>query len=400
MLSPRDALDAFFSAVSLAPPRDELVPIELAFRRVLAFDAAARADVPAAARSAMDGFALAAGSAPGQFTIVGEVRMGEIPQRTVSASEALRIPTGGTLPCGADAVVPVEDARTDGEMLHVGVRVGAGDNVIPAGADVRRGEVVVRAGTRVGSAQAGALAALGLAKVSVYRRPLVGVLSSGDELVLAGTSALPGTVFDSNRYAVAASLEAMGAHPRHYPIVGDESGACERALTEALRDCDAVAITGGSSVGERDRLSDAVASLGEPGVVAHGLRVKPGKPALFGALGSKPILGLPGNPTSALLVLEAVMAPIVAALVGAPAPRASIDVHLAQPLRGREGWTWYVPVTLRHEAEGLAAHPLALHSFSATLTARAGGYVVKEEAVRELPAGSPVTVYAFMGGSF
>lgn len=348
----------------------------------------------------MDGFAVRAESVPGNLTIAGEVRVGAVPDAAISAAQAVRIPTGGTLPAGADAVVPIEKARCEGSLLHVADRVAAGDNVVPAGADVRRGDLVVRGGTRVGSAQAGALAALGLAEVEVYRRPVVGVLSSGDELIPAGSALRPGAVFDSNRYAVAASLEAMGARPRHYPTVRDDPGECERALAEALRECDAVAITGGSSVGERDRLAQAVGALGEPGVIVHGLRVRPGKPALLGALGAKPIVGLPGNPASALLVLEAVLAPVVAALVGAPAPRAHVAARLAAPVRGRAGWTWYVPVALRHEAAGRAAHPLALHSFSATLTARADGYVVKEEGDQDLAAGAAVTVYAFMGGSF
>lgn len=376
------------------------MPIECAFGRVLASDVVADADAPPAPRSAMDGFAIRAASAPGDFTVAGEVRMGDAAARAISAAEALRIPTGGTLPPGADAVVPIEEAHCEGARLQVAGRVAAGDNVIAAGADVRRGETVLRAGTRVGSAQAGALASLGAAGVLVFGCPKVGVLSSGDELVPPAAPAPPGSVRDSNRYAIAASLEAMGARPHHYPIVGDEPGECERALAGALNECDAVAITGGSSVGERDRLAQAVAALGAPGVVVHGLRIKPGKPALFGALGRKPVIGLPGNPASALLVLEAVAAPIVAALVGAPAPRASIEARLASPLRGRAGWTWYVPVALQHEGGARTAHPLPLHSFSATLTARADGYVVMEGRDRELAAGDRVTVYAFMGGSF
>ncbi|HKU80708.1 MAG TPA: molybdopterin-binding protein, partial [Candidatus Tumulicola sp.] len=249
LTSPRAALDAFFARVSLQPRGVETVSVERAFGRVLARDAVAPADAPAAARSAMDGFALRAACAPGEFAIAGEVRMGEGPGREVAAGEALRIPTGGTLPHGADAVVPIEQARCADSRLYVADRIGAGENVIAAGADVRRGETVVCAGTRIGSAHAGALAALGFAEAAVFVRPVFGVLSSGDELVPAGSAAPPGAVFDSNRYAIAASLEAMGALPRHYPIAGDEPGECERALHEALRDCDGVAITGGSSVG-------------------------------------------------------------------------------------------------------------------------------------------------------
>ncbi len=233
--------------------------------------------------------------------------------------------------------------------MHVVTAVEAGANVVERGADMHRGEAVLMPGTRIGAPQVGVLAALGVTDVDVYRRPVVAVFSSGDEIVPASTQPRPGQVRDSNRYAIAASLRAMGAQPIHYPKVADEAEAFERELSIALQCCDAVAMSGGSSVGERDRLPAAVAALGTPGIVVHGLRVKPGKPSLLGAIGDKPILGLPGNPTSALMMLEAVFAPIVGALVGARVPTATTTARLAEAARSREGWTWYVPVALRDD---------------------------------------------------
>ena len=346
----------------------------------------------------MDGYAVAAAATPGELQVLGDVRMGEVSELRIAGAHAMRIPTGGVLPAGADAVVPLEDAVAEGARLTIGSRVEPGENVVARGADMRRGEPLLAAGTRIAAPQAGALATLGIVDVPVFRRPSIAVLSSGDELIPPWSRPKPGQVRDSNRYAIAATLRAMGAHPRHYPNVGDEPGECERALAEALRECDAAAITGGSSVGERDRLPAAVASLGEPGVVVHGLRIRPGKPLLLGALGDKPILGLPGNPASALLVLEAVAAPIVAALAGAPAPSATVTARLAEAIEGRPGWTWYVPVALRNGDGAPAAHPLPLHSFSVSLTARADGYVVVGEREAPLPAGAPVVVHRFLGG--
>jgi molybdopterin molybdotransferase len=398
LLPPQAALDAFFARVTLAPTGIEHVSLEHAQGRVLAREIAADDDYPNASRSAMDGFAVAAARTPGAFTIAGEVRMGApSSDSAIEGTQAIRIPTGGSLPGGADAVVPIEDAVVADGVINVGSSVSPGENVVPTGADMQRGQVVLAAGTRIGAPQTGVLAALGVTDVPVYRRPVVAVVSTGDELTPAWSVPRAGQVRDSNRYAIAASLRAMGAQVRHYPIVRDEPGECELALAAAIRECDAVAVTGGSSVGERDRIPAAVSALGAPGTIVHGLRIKPGKPALLGALGAKPILGLPGNPTSALLVLERIGAPILAALIGAPAPEATVAARLAEPVRGRPDWTWYVPVTLRHEGEAQTAHPLALHSFSVSLPARGDGYVVLDGSQEELPAGAAVTVYRFLG---
>ena len=388
---------AYFSRVRVAAPLVERVALDDASGRVLARELSADDDFPIAPRSAMDGFALLAAGTPGSLAIAGEVRMGEATRATLTRETALRIPTGGTLPEGADAVVPIEEARADATTVYVDRAFDSGANVIARGSDMRRGETLLASGTRIASPQCGLLAALGVARVDVYRRPIVAVFSSGDELVDVEETPGPGRIRDSNRYAIAASLRAMGAQARHYPRLPDDCESFVLALTAALHECDAIVMTGGSSVGERDVAPAAVAALGEPGVVVHGLRVKPGKPTLLGAAGGKPILGLPGNPVSALMMLEAVGAPIVSALCGARPPAHSIAARLAEPLHGRADWTWYVPVSLRHEAGALLAHPLPLRSFSVSLAARAGGYVVMDERDEDWPAGTPVAVHQFLG---
>ncbi|MBV8374725.1 MAG: molybdopterin molybdotransferase MoeA, partial [Candidatus Eremiobacteraeota bacterium] len=352
-------------------------------------------DYPSVRRSAMDGFAVVAAATPGRFRIAAGVRMGAAAAKSIDAGAAARIPTGGALPGGADAVVPIEEATVTNASVEIRARVDAGANVIEPGDDMRRGERILNSGRRIGAPQIGVLAALGVAEVPVYRRPIVAVLSSGDELVDVSRRPRPGEVRDSNRYAVAASLRAMGATARHYPTLRDESDAFACGLKAALEECDAVVVTGGTSVGERDRLPAVVAALGEPGVVVHGMRLRPGKPTLLGAIGNKPIVGLPGNPTSALMVLEAVVSPIFGALTGAPLDASTMQARLTEPARSRPGWTWYVPVALKDEAGSPAAHPLALHSFSVSLIARAGGYLVMNEQDECWPAGSAVTVHRF-----
>ena len=398
LLAPRQAIVAFFSRVALAPPATERVALESALGRVLAEAIVADGDYPAAPRSAMDGFAIYAQAAPGEFNIVEDVRMGLAPERSITEQTATRIPTGGLLPAGANAVVPIENVRVSENVLLVEEPVAVGDNVAERGADMRRDEVVLRPRRRIRANEIGVLATMGVTAVPVYRRPVIAVLSSGDELVDPGTRPRQGQIRDSNRYAMAASLRAMGAEPRHYPTLRDEAEEFESGLARALSECDAVVVTGGSSVGERDRLPPAVSKMGQPGVVVHGLRVKPGKPTLLGAHANKPIIGLPGNPTSALIMLEAVAAPIVAALSGAPIGAWALQARLASPAKSRPGWTWYIPVALQDDGGVPLAQPLPLRSFSVSLTARADGYIVMEEGDEEWPAGTPVIVHRFLGG--
>ena len=188
----------------------------------------------------------------------------------------------------------------------------------------------------------------------------------------------------------------MGATAAHVPTVSDDPGALERALRGALERCDGAIVSGGSSVGERDLTPQSIAALGNPGVIVHGLRVKPGKPTVFGSVGGKPVIGLPGNPASALMILEAVASPIVASLVGGPPPHALVDAVLDGTLRSRPGWTWYLPVVLRNERGISLAHPLPLRSSSVSLAARASGYVVMGEEEHEWNAGAPVRVHRFL----
>ena len=209
--------------------------------------------------------------------------MGSAPAHALGAGFASRIPTGGVLPAGADAVVPVEETRVAGGRVIVDSQIAEGENVVERGADMRRGEPVVAAGRRIRAPEIGVLATLGRTSVTVYRRPVIAVFSSGDELIDPARTPQPGEIRDSNRYVVAASLCAMGATPRHYPTLRDEAPEFESAIAAAISECDAVVVTGGSSVGARDRLPRAVAAIADPGIVVHGLRVKPGKPTLFGA---------------------------------------------------------------------------------------------------------------------
>lgn len=398
LLAPEQALVAYFARAGNALLGLERVALEDALGRVLAEEVACDADYPSGARSTMDGFALDASQTPGEFELIGDVRMGSAAHEGVPTGMAARIPTGGMLPAGTNAVVPLEDATVRGGRVAVTAAIPADDCVTPRGADMRRGEVLLRPGRRIWGAEAALLATFGVLRVPVYRKPLFGVISSGDELVDAAQTPNAGQIRDSNRWAVAGTLRALGASVRHFPIVRDDAAALRKAVAHALDACDGVILTGGSSVGERDFTPSVVASLGEPGLIVHGLRVKPGKPTVLGAIGRKPVIGLPGNPASAVLILEAVAAPIVSALVGAPlSPRTSQAV-LAQAYEKRPGWTWFVPVAVEEESVPHRAVPLPMRSSSVSLAVRADGYVTLGEGVASVAAGVEVTVTRFLSG--
>ncbi len=398
LLAPAQALALYTSRAPRPQPRVETVALADVAGRVLACDVPADAPYPAVARSTMDGFAVQSARAPGRFRVTFDVQMGRMPDRALGPGEAAAIPTGGVVPAGADAVVPIERVTRQGDEIVVVDALSAGASLTQRGADMRAGEVVLTAGRRIGAPEIGVLATLGVTSVPVFARPRIAVLSSGDELAEVTDTPSAAQIRDSNRYVIAASLRAMGAQPVLFPIVSDEPGALAAALLHALGECDAAVLSGGSSVGERDATPEAVHAAGDPGVIVHGLRIKPGKPTVFGSADGKPIIGLPGNPVSALMVLEGVAAPIIAGLVGAPIAPGVIAAVLAEPLRAHAGWTTFVPVTLEDAGAQTLARPLPLHSAYVSLPARAAGYVVVGERASVHKANDSVRVCRFSSG--
>lgn len=405
LYEPHEAIAAYFARVTLAAPPVESVPLGEAVGRILARDAVADAPYPADRRSTMDGFAIVADDGGAIRRIVGEVRMGHAPPRPIHSGEAMRIPTGGVLPDGADAVIPIEDvdevdfAGEAGTAIAVREHVSAGENFTPVGEDMQPGDCILRAGARIGGPELAVLATLGIVAVPVYRQPLVAIISTGDELVDAATRPGRGQVRDSNRWGIAGALTALGCIPLQRPAAPDTFEALREAIADALEVADAAVLTGGSSVGVRDLTPRVIDALGEPGVVVHGLKVKPGKPTVLAMVDGKPVIGLPGNPSSSLMILEAVVAPVFAALTGeATVPSALVSAVAASRFSARPGWTWYVPVELTGAAGAYRASGLALHSAHTSLLARAHGYVTVGPTQPVVEAGTPIAVHRFLGG--
>lgn len=403
MLAPAQAAIAFLARVAPLSPPIEYVALDDAGGRILALDARADDDYPSHCRSTMDGFAIDSRTEGTTRRIVGEILMGHAPERAIAPGEALRIPTGGALPEGADSVIPIEDVvenlTESGATITLRAPVSPGDAITQVASDIARGETALRRGRRIGGPELGVLATLGFAQVPVYRSPIFGIISTGDELVEPAQRPGIGQVRDSNRYAIAGALRAMGVRALQLPRADDTAEALREALAAGLERCDGLVLTGGSSVGVRDLVPRVLGSLGSPGVVIHGLRVRPGKPTMLGAIGDRPVIGLPGNPTSALMILEAVVRPIIAAYVGEEGSTAPPVTAVAEePLVGREGWTWFMPVSLRASGERLLARPLKIHSAHTSLLARAFGYAIVGENPWRIEAGESLSVRRFSAG--
>ncbi len=353
------------ASVPLRTSRPVTTPLAMALGRTLAVPVVATEDVPPFTRSRVDGYAViardvadATREAPVRLRIVGEVPMGGPAPGAIASGEAMRIPTGGALPDGADAAVMVEDTEERDGSAVVYDAQDAAKNVTHAGADVRRGAPLFEAGTVLTPARLGLLAATGVAEVATLTPPRVGLLLTGDELVAPGDALQPGQIRDINRYSLAAALAAMGFEPVQFERVPDERDAFGNAFTRALSACDAVVISGGSSAGDRDFTPDVVAAAGAPGVIVHHIRAKPGRPTLLGAIDGKPVIGLPGNPVSALVMLETVGKPVLLRLLGRSVDDVPIRARLSERIDVEPWLEHRIPVVLTNADGGASARPL------------------------------------------
>jgi molybdopterin molybdotransferase len=297
------------------PLDGEAVPVADAAGRVVTVDARALVDLPPFASSAMDGFALRAEDTPGRLPIVARIAAGVPATRSLAAGEAMTIATGGVVPDGADAVIPLEYVVERDNEVEIPHAVVQGDNIRPRGGDVAAGEVVVTSGERLRAAQVGALAAAGLAEVTCARRPRVAILATGTELRRPGEALGPGEVYEANGVLLAAALTSAGADIEVLPAVADD-GAAHRAALERGLAGDVLVTSGGVSVGPHDLVRGLLGALGVEEIF-WGVAVKPGKPVAFGVRGRTLVFGLPGNPVSSLVGCELFVRPAVLALQSA-----------------------------------------------------------------------------------
>ena len=395
-----------------APVGVEEVDLAEAGGRVLAGPILAPEDVPGFLRATMDGYALrardtfgASVGAPQYLEIKGEVPMGVAPSRGVGGGETLRVATGAMLPPGADAVVMIEyTAEHPDGTLEVRRAVAPGENVLAPGEDVARGEKLFPAGRRLRPQEIGLLAALGIRRLAAYRKPRVAIISSGDEIVPLDGKPGPGQVRDSNAFLAAAQVAAWGGLPLMFGIIADDFSELRKSLAAALEASDLILISGGSSVGVRDLTLSAIQDLPDAEILVHGVALRPGKPTILAALGDlrpKPLLGLPGHPASAAVVMEVLGRPLLLRLAGAgdqsPWGRTVMAV-LSRNLAGASGREDYVRVRLRREDATLWADPVLGPSGLLSPLVKSDGLVMIPLGVEGIFKGAEVTVQLFGGG--
>jgi putative molybdopterin biosynthesis protein len=406
VVSRDEATARFREHLSLAPLGREVIPLHAALDRVLAEDAVAGVDVPGFDRSNVDGFAMQANDSfgameerPRRVRLNDEVLSpGIAPKAEVVAGIATPIATGGMVPRGADSVLMVEHSELvptdDGEEIEVRRPLTPGENVSYAGTDIARGETVLRAGQMLTSREIGVLAALGLREVAVYRRPRVAIFSTGNEIVAPGSPLRTGAVYDSNAAIIGAAVEELGGTPVHLGVIADDEAALTKALARGPR-MRSRRVLRRYIEGRRRPVVSRRQRLTNPGIVAHGVALKPGKPICLAVTDGKPVVILPGFPTSAIFTFHEFVAPVLRAYAGLPVERRQVvDATLPMRINSERGRTEYLLVGLVQGGQGLSAYPMGKGSGSVTTFSGADGFITIDQHTEILDAGSAVAVQA------
>ena len=405
ILSREDALARFDAALFPRALPSELRSLAEALGCALAQDVVAPIDVPPFDRSNVDGFAVrsadlaeASEAAPVRLVLNDEViACGVAPVRPVLSGAASAIATGGPVPRGADAIVMVEHTQPAGpRAIEVRRAASPGQFVAYAGSDIARGEALLRAGTLIGSREIGMLAACGIATVSVVRRPRVAVLSTGDELVQPGGPLRPAAIYDTNGAIVTAAISENGGEAAFLGAIADDEAQLESSMREALAASDMLVLSGGTSKGAGDVSHRIIARLGKPGILAHGVALKPGKPLCLAVCDGKPVIILPGFPTSAMFTFHDMIVPVLRRMAGLP-PRSDAKVAARIPVRiaSELGRTEFVMVSLVDGDRGLIAYPTGKGSGAITSFAQADGFLRIDALADQMPAGTEAEVTLF-----
>ncbi len=383
----------------------ERLGLDGALDRIIAKDILSPEDLPAQARSTMDGFAVKAAdtfgasqSMPCYLQISGEVLMGENPRGKVEQGHCFRISTGGLLPSGSDAVVMLEHTiPVDEHMIELVKSVGAGTNLIDKGEDIGKESVALAKGHRIRPQDLGLLAGLGIAEVEVYRQVKVGILSTGDEIVHWSENPPVGKIRDINNITLSGLAKRAGAEVIDYGIVSDREEDFFPTMRKAVNDNDLVLFSGGSSVGMRDLGERIIERLGNPGILVHGVTLKPGKPIIIGLHNDTPLFGLPGHPVSAMVCFELFVEPAIDLLSGhkkdTKLPQPTINAVLARNINSAAGRLDLVRVRLQEENGVLLAQPVLGKSGSISTLSRAHGYFFIDESLQGLTKDSKVRVH-------
>lgn len=400
VLTLEEALDLIQKEFSPAL-RTEHVSLSKALGRILAEDIVSKEYVPDFNRSTVDGYALRArdvfgcsDSIPAILAVQAQIRMGESAGFSLPEGCCAAIPTGGAVPAGADSIVMLEYTEDYGDgTIGVAKPVAPGENMIFRGDDVFPGKQVLPKGQTIRSQDVGALSAMGFVEVPVYCVPRVGIISTGDELVAPDQVPAPGQIRDVNSLLLAAQISTYGAVPISYGIVPDEEEQLKSAVGMALSECDAVILSGGSSVGVKDASCRVIESFGT--VLFHGLAIKPGKPTILGRCESKPVIGLPGHPVAAFFVTELFIRPLMTVLGGKPTKPRCVSARLSENISANHGRALYCACRLTQKEDHLIAEPIRTKSGLITALSAADGYFCVSRDCEGLMKGTEIQVYCF-----
>ncbi len=410
-----DALTVLDKHFSVSLPALEKIHISHSLGRVLAEEILSPENLPEFDRSTMDGYAVrsadtfsAAESRPALLTLVGDILMGTMPKRALSKGEAMKIATGGALPQGADAVVMLEQTQSvDANSVEVVKPVAPLENIIQTGDDIKKNEVILSRGHRMRPQDMSALAGVGITSICGFEKPKVAIISTGNEIVPANNTPAPGQIRDSNSYNLEGLITQAGGEPARQGIIPDEYARLRETLEAAIKDCALVLMTGGSSVGVADLTAKVINDAGKPGVLVHGVSIKPGKPLIVGLVGTPgrhvPIFGLPGHPAAVSICFELFVKPVLVRISGeVPHPALEgvssyrvVKAKLERSISSSPGREDHVRVTLEKKDGQLWARPVFGASGLISTLVKAVGTVVVPMNKIGIEAGEDVEVRLF-----
>lgn len=408
VISADEALRLLLKSLPEKLPDKIRIPIEDSLGMICAEEISSSEDLPHFARSTVDGYAVmaedtfgASEAMPAYMTLSKEIFMGEKPEIVLSRGRACKIPTGGMLPAGADSVVMFEYVQNvDETMIEVLRPVVPGENVIQPGEDVRKEEIVIPVGRKIRPQDIGACAGIGITELTVYKRLRASIISSGDEIVPAGALPVMGQVRDINSYVLAAMLSETGAVPLRKGIFRDDYKVLLAAIESSLDDSDLIILSGGTSVGTKDMIAKIIDDIGDPGILFHGVSLKPGKPVIGGIMGKVPVFGLPGHPAAVSVCFDVFIRPVVARLSGLRErfgghPANVTKARLAKNVSSSQGREEHIRVIIEEREDGLWAIPvLGKSGLIATLVKADGTFIIPLH-INGVEAGEVVEVRLF-----
>lgn len=415
VLTAENAKELLLKSIDLRLPSEIEIEIDISINRILSRDIISPEDLPNFSRSTMDGFAVkssdtfgATEGLPAYLNVTGEVLMGKPPAFEVKKGGTAKIATGGMLPKGTDAVVMFEHTHVvNEELIEVLKPVAPGENVIHAGEDCKRGETVLNKGHRIKPQDIGVLAGIGITKIRIYEKPKVAVIATGDEIVPPSNPLMPGQVRDINSYTIAGLVETRGGIAIKKGIFNDTYEVLQKAVEDSLKEADIIVITGGSSVGTKDMTAKVINSLGKlgtsrfrPGVLFHGVSIKPGKPLIGGIIDGKPVFGLPGHPAAVIVCFELFIKSVLRILSGETEKlhhklKKTVKAKLSKNISSTTGREDHVRVLLEEKHGEFWAIPILGKSGLITTLVKADGTIVIPVRKAGLEQGTEVEVELF-----